>query len=672
MVMFILNVKRFKSLLTILSILVFIFLSSLRTFAQTTLIGSDDNTKNQSFNRNYSVVLLASKAIFPPGTELIGDDIYDFRADSELEDYVELLSTSGIPFEIMYHEDLELHALVKNNNISCVSIVIAVDSSELSDHTVNILEKLSNVYGVSIIASSDRIDQRLASLFGISKIMGRKWHMPVIVKINKPIKWAPHLTGEIRLGQGWQLKRHPGGFRRNWKQFLSQVRSYRKVKPLPDANIIAVTQDDYPAIIEYQYGKAKNYYIALNSDWYLEQFNKIHQIVKRMIIENSGNGMAYFDLSKTAVLRLDDPGSCVNAYLLELRNLEIDDWKTIVQILKKHNSVLNIAYVSGWIDDANSSRGDIYLKGKLVNPRREGAIYNSKDIIYAFKKTNLKLDYSSQYEGIKIGLEGHYFNIESHGHTHLNPDMKAWLNSEDKYTNEKWWSEFKDAYRGVDVKSEIQGLHMLESKKKLFQAFGVPAVAIIPPSHQASKDTEFIAREQGFLIFSSEYNSILKEDFIIRNDRIPSIFTKWYEPDKKYSESVYPVVTLFHDYDLTNNVKWLADHLTKWEKAGIQRFISFKELAGYLFAEVNGGSDNEKINLLVNISKPIGHSIKYFSENDMTIMIKIPNGKDVETVKVNESFLENYKIIPETNEIKIRIAPFLDSYSKQITVVFQK
>ena len=66
MVMFILNVKRFKSLLTILVILVFVFLSSFKTFAQTALIGFEGNTKNQFFIRDYSVGLLTSKDIFPP------------------------------------------------------------------------------------------------------------------------------------------------------------------------------------------------------------------------------------------------------------------------------------------------------------------------------------------------------------------------------------------------------------------------------------------------------------------------------------------------------------------------------------------------------------------------------------------------------------------------------
>lgn len=625
--------------------------------------------EHNDYDRKYNVCLLTTKREFPPDTRRIGDGPYDYFGDSELEDYIELLSASGISFNILYSDEFHLNSIVKGSKINCVSLVNTVSTSELSDDVVDMLKTLSGEYGISLITSYDHIDHRLAPLFGISEFKGKKYHMPVVVSVTEKGGSYPHWNGNIRCGVGWRLTRNPGGFRRNFKKFLSQVRVYRKIELLSGAKAMALTQDGYPALVQYQYGKAVNHYISLSSNWYLEQSNRIHQLIRRIVIENSGHGMPFFDHTGTMVLRLDDPGSSYNAYHTGIRNLESKDWRAIVAILKKHEAILNVSYVPGWIDDGNGDRGDIFLRGRKLPFRHGGEIYDSKDVVYISKSKSLRLDYIDEYRGITMGQKEGFLNIEAHGLTHLNTNVQAWLNSDDKYSNNDWWYEFRDFHRKRDVHPQQQNYHMRESRKRLTATFGVTPVTFIPPGHEMSTDTERIAQNEGFLVISSEYNSILKEELIIKNDRIPSMFLSWYKPAKSYFESGYPVIGLFHDYDLIEyGNEWLEELITGWKKAGVKRFISFKELAGYLFTEIEGRINGDRIVLTINTS----NSSNYFTDHEMVLKLRLPQEKTIERVEIDTKVSKDYKTVGGKGVIRITIPPFGNRPSKQISVFLRK
>ena len=620
------------------------------------------------YRTDYAVLLLTSRRFLSPGVTLIGEPPLAYFGDSEIEDYIELLSATNIPFNVIYDDEMDLDILISDGRLNYTSIVITLPANDISDETAALIKRASSEFGVSIIASYNRIDKRAAGLFGIDKIIGKRFNLPcVTISVTERLEFAPKVKGDIRFGVGWKIKRHPGGYRRNIKKFYEQVRSYMKVKVLPSAKVLAQTKRGYPAIIENQYGRGKNYYISLHSDFFLDQFNPMHRIVRGMIEENSGNGMVYFDMQNMMVLRIDDPGSCQTTYHEGKRNLKEGEWKKLVKILGKHRAFLTVMYVPCWVDDGNLMRGKLFYKGGEVKDRKGGSIFDSRNVVYIknLQKENKEIyyDYTSEFRGIKYGVDNGRLFVESHGLTHLDIDIDEWLKSKDKYSNRKWYREFRHVYKNSDVSKEQQYLHMKESAEKIRESFGQLPIVITPAGYEQSQDTEHIARRAGFRFFSSEYNSLLKKEIVIRNDKVPSVYMTHLKPDKDYSESGYPLVGVFHDYDIVNlGVTWLDNMIRKWKENGMEIFVPLEELASYLLASITGYELEDRVCFIVDISDTGMSedylSEKYFSNHLMRISVKIPKQKIPIKVEVNGEAWNNFTFDKITRKVEICLPAF--------------
>jgi len=640
--------------------------------------------------KELKVLLLTSKSIFPHNTRVLGDTPLSAFGDSELEDYVELLSLSNIAFDIKYSDEFSFEDIVCDNVIHYSTLVIALPAGELSASNCNVIKKISGEFGVSVIASFDRINESMISLFGIKRIICRKYRFPCAITINEKIVAGLIVEPEIKLGIGFKLNLLKGGFRRNPLEYFkkqiravwTQVWTYSKIETVSEAEHIAVikgTQD--PAIVKYKYGKATNYYIALESDSFLDEFNSLHKIIKEIIISNSGWGMSSIDLENTMILRMDDPGTSERVYLkgYDAVLMSKKEWQEITGLLRKYQAGLSVMYVPLWVDDGNTDNGRLFIKNKEIENRLPGGVYKSREVCF-IKKDNSddtkKYDYISEFEALQDAVLSGLVDIESHGLTHIDPDLNLWLKANDRYTNRKWYSEFKHLKSNKDCTEAEQSRIAIESARLIEELFAISPTAITPSGHNQSSNSEEMAHKSGYRIFSGDYNSFEVNGLIMRNDKFQSVFLDKTVSNDSFSKAGYPVVGVFHDYDIVKGgAKWLEKVIKDWKNKGIEKLITLGEAAGYLCSSIKTNSSENEIVVEIDISKTTGVSEKlkssYFSRNQMMIDVRLPQGKTVKDIFIEGHACKDFEYKSQEKSIKIRLASFEARQTQSILIKLQ-
>jgi hypothetical protein len=184
-----------------------------------------------------------------------------------------------------------------------------------------------------------------------------------------------------------------------------------------------------------------------------------------------------------------------------------------------------------------------------------------------------------------------------------------------------------------------------------------------------SQNTELHARECGYRLISSEYNVLLKNQFIIINDRIPSLFLEWEKPNREQCATFYPVVALLHDYDIVRKgIGWLENVICSWREAGVQKYITFKELVGYLLAEVTSVAYGDRISISIDLSQTgNGHS-GFFTNNKMELYVQIPKGRKVENLSIrNHSDIPTIKAA-SNGFLAVSMQPFMTTNTATIDI----
>ena len=637
--------------------------------------------------RRLKVLLLTSKQFLKPGTSLIGESSTFPFGDNELEDYVELLSASNIPFEIKYHDELLFEDIISNSMTKYSTIIMAVPEKSLSTENIDTINRASYDFGVSIIASYDRVGPKTKTLFGITRVKGKRYRFPCTVVIDKKMMPDRKIDTEIKLGDGWKiplqkwgLRRHPiRYFKIHLKKFWEQVFSYEKIEISSGAEILALIKGRLdPAILKYQYGKAINYYIALQADSYLDRFNSIHRIVRGFIKENSGWGMVNINLEGAMGLRMDDPGSCERVYLkgYDTQILGKDDWNKISRLLKKNKAKLSVMYIPLWLDDANPENGSLFIIGKEIANRMKGTTYYSKDVTFIKRTENnniIKYDYQTEFNAIMEGIRLGSLEIECHGLTHLDTNLEQWLKAKDRYSNLKWYHEFRHVIDNRDSTEKEQRKILKDSAKAIKKVFGFLPVAVTPSGHEQSQNSEHVAHDNGYKLFSSDYNSIRKDDLIIRNDKIKSIFFAGTEPSSFFFKSGYPLVGVFHDYEIVKRgTDWLDGVLKDWKKCGYSKFITLRELAAYLCVSIEAFENQNELCVDIDVSDTgdVSNNVeqRFFFDHKMVIEITLPKEKKPGPIKVAGNFLRDFEYDISNNLVVLALPPFMSADKQKITV----
>jgi hypothetical protein len=497
----------------------------------------------------------------------------DMMGDCDFHHLVVLLKSWGIPFDIVRLDQQLLDRymfLDINNNPRYGTIIWDVNRSDsLMPQDYSIVAEMVNEYGIGLIALSDRILQpEIQSVLGL-KYIG-SWESNASLKVTGDHFITEGLPSEFPLDSG--IVAH---LQRQQVEVLS-------------GTVIIVDQDSYPQVTAKEHTNGSHVVWIGNDHNYQFSFRDMRTILRRAITWTIGYNL-YKTWDNDLIMIMDDPGGASNSWLehwhYPVLSADIIE-KYLINPLVKHNAVLNINFVPGFVNDVK---------------RRMEPTWNESYI----DGLGAKQDYISSKIGYDKGVKLGVFTVMSHGLTHMQPDLVSepgWYGSHlDKERSEVgWYREFGDTRRKKEIPAAEQLWRMKTSKEWLTAQFGVAPLEFCPGGLGTSvsyfNNTARLAGEAGYGWCGWE-SGYLGRDMVI---------TGWKFFGTSDSPKIIGTPPDAHDFGISREPEEFAKIFEKYP-AG--RFISINEFIGYLHSS-NSGSFNKETDQL---SLSVGYDPHYCS-----------------------------------------------------------
>jgi len=217
------------------------------------------------------------------------------------------------------------------------------------------------------------------------------------------------------------------------------------------------------------------------------------------------------DYSHQFVLALDDWGTADKGFLSYWRYPTLSEAvvrEHLIEPLAKHRAVMAANVVTGYVD---RSMKRILVPWTQKFTDRYGVLQ----------------DYGSTKRGLLAAVAAGVVEIESHGWTHMQPDLDSppgpWWNADldGEGSTIGWYEEFLDRRRGGEAPALTQLFHLKRSLEYLSEDFGSRALSIRAGgaawSRSYSNHTGRIAAQAGFGLFEAgtEFNFYLDRDMVL-------------------------------------------------------------------------------------------------------------------------------------------------------------
>lgn len=191
-------------------------------------------------------------------------------------------------------------------------------------------------------------------------------------------------------------------------------------------------------------------------------YQPVRSVLRRAVTEAIGYSLTK-SWSKTIVLTMDDMGNAQNAWLEHWHYPELSKEQirhSIIEPLQAHHAVLSLNIVPGFVDDTQH---------RIVPTWKQ-------QFTDGF---GTKQDYVSTKQGLDEGVAAGLLEVESHGWTHMQPDLTSppgpWWGSPlmDERAEVGWYREFYDVRRGREIPAAEQKFRMQQSAAWIEAEFGV-------------------------------------------------------------------------------------------------------------------------------------------------------------------------------------------------------
>ena len=349
------------------------------------------------------------------------------------------------------------------------------------------------------------------------------------------------------------------------------------------------TIDDVPAIVTREVGEGRIAILAFHPSHARDASRTLTDVLVRLLTSQAPTPTAWLDLSGTMILRMDDPGGAQNVYSEQWRypKLTGSQWAAIGKEMGRRRGRISIAYSSGFVDDGDSQRGHLFVKGSAVD-RLPGHVHPAPLVRYediGGHSPGTMYDYQEEFRGISALVESDRAGVEIHGHTHLHPDHDAWAAAPDRYENMAWFRELGPAAsQALALRDELTHPLVL-GYKAIEEWFGRAPTTLVCPGEEWTNEALEVALDLGLSLVGSYYLAMRHDDRFCWTTHVCSPYLD--EADAGWFDSPLPVIGYMHDRDLAlNGVGWLVDNLAAWERAGATRFIDYGQLASLLAAPV--------------------------------------------------------------------------------------
>ena len=257
-----------------------------------------------------------------------------------------------------------------------------------------------------------------------------------------------------------------------------------------DAKILAEA-GGMPQITEREIDKdTRAIWIGGDSDQML-LYQPIRTALRRAVTEAIGYALTK-SWTKTIILTMDDMGNAQNVWLEHWHYPALSAEQirhSMIEPLQAHHAILSLNIVPGFVDDAQH---------KIVPTWRQ-------QFTDGF---GTRQDYVSTKKGLDEGVVAGVLEIESHGWTHMQPDLTSapgpWWGAPlmDERAEMGWYREFYDVRRNREVPAAEQKFHMQQSADWIRNEFGMVPLEFSTGGNGISRspdnNTWRIAAEQGY------------------------------------------------------------------------------------------------------------------------------------------------------------------------------
>jgi hypothetical protein len=217
------------------------------------------------------------------------------------------------------------------------------------------------------------------------------------------------------------------------------------------------------------------------------------------------------DYSHRFVLALDDWGTADKGFLSYWRYPTLSEAvirQHLIEPLRKRRAVMAANVITGYVD-RNTKRILVPWAQKFTD------------------RYGVAQDYGSTRQGLLAAVAAGVLEIESHGWTHMQPDLDSppgpWWNADldGEASAISWYEEFSDRRRGGEAPAITQLFHLKRSLEYLGEDFGERALSIRAGGGAWSRSfvnhTGRIAAQAGFGLFEAgtEFNFYLDRDMVL-------------------------------------------------------------------------------------------------------------------------------------------------------------
>jgi hypothetical protein len=453
-------------------------------------------------------------------------------------------------------------------------VVIACDPERLGEESIRYLASRLMTEPILVVARAGPVDSAFADLAGVATAPGRGG-------VGHVVSW---------IGPG------PA---RSWHSREALDASALKLAKgtVPWARI-----DGAPLITARRVGRGIVATLSFHPSQARDADGTATALLKHLLIWGASAPVAWFDLERSLILRMDDPGGAQNVHHRSWAYSKLGEaeWGAIRSELRRRNARLSIGYVAGWVDDGATERGVVEVGGHSL-PRIPGLIHPSPLVRYRehIGRTRGRLhDYQAEFRGIQGLRAAGLGDVELHGYTHIHPNGTSWAEAEDRYESTSWYRELGQAAT-ASIAARAPNEHPLVLGIEAFRRyFSVRPTTLISPGDQWTDAVLERALELGLHLVSSYYLALRDRGRFCWTHHVCAPYLD--EPDAAWFDAGLPVVGYFHDREpALEGVEWIGRWLDRWRAAGAQTLMDFRELASIVGCRLNIGERDSKLCLRI-------------------------------------------------------------------------
>lgn len=541
------------------------------------------------------------------------------REGNEFHELVSLLKTWGIPFDIarLDQQRLDRKDFVGFDGKALYGAILwDADLRAFPEQDLKCLSEAVEHWNIGLVALSNRIDHPvLESLLGL-RYRGYYTNDAPIVPVLPDAYLLKGLPNPLDTNDDPRIELTARGVMDAKVPWQIGDTKKRVLVDSVSARVLA-TQGGVPQLTEREVRPGVRA-IWIGGD-YLEflHYQALRTVLRRALAAAVGYQL-YRDWSQQVILEMDDMGSAQNAWLESwhyptLTQGQIE--KNLIAPLEQNHAVLELNVCPGYVD------------------RNLHTIVPSFQQIFT-DEFGVRQDYVSTKRGIEEGLKRGVFEIQSHGWTHMQPDLDSppgpWWDAglyEEK-AEVGWYREFGDTRRDKEIPATVQLLHLERSKEWLIKDFGLEPLSFVAGGNGISdslpNNTTALAARAGYGLFGDYIGPDLAIEALLGYSRMGGTefggtadapLIVWAPPDA-------------HDRGISLHPEGFPKIFTQLRG---RHFLRMNEYIAYLHAGVsNRGEEGSEIVLSYD-----GHYCRFFRDHGSKWEIAAPGASGARNVVVD-------------------------------------